>query len=190
MTMVAKNEMTRSGCRLPDATALAAYTTVAAMPTAAISSSVGVNAETGVVVTPVSATVTVSHQHPVAASSLFTASDADGDPIVQYDFYDSAQAGGHWLLNGVAQPNNQILSFSASQLSQITYQGGAGTETIWERASDGIQYSAWVSLNATDTAPVVTPTNPTANVGHGTVAATSLFTAGDGDADSIDGSDC
>jgi hypothetical protein len=30
-----------------------------------------------------------------------------------------------------------------SQLSQVTYRGGAGTETIWERASDGVQYSAF-----------------------------------------------
>ena len=141
--------------------------------------------DTAPVVTATSANVKVSHQNPVSATSLFTASEADTDSIVQYDFYDNGQAGGHWLLNGVAQPNNQILSFSASQLPQITYQGGAGTETIWERASDGIQYGAWVSLNATDTAPVVTPTNANVNVGHGTVAATSLFTAADADTDGV-----
>jgi hypothetical protein len=116
---------------------------------------------------------------------LFTASDADTDSIVQYDLWDSGIAGGTWLLNG----NPLLLGVdnfvSAAQLSQVTYRGGHGTETIWERATDGVAYSAWGSLNATDTAPVVTPTNSTANVGHGTVAATSLFTAGDGDADSI-----
>ena len=90
---------------------------------------------------------------PVAATSLFTASDADADSIVQYDFWDSGQAGGHWLLNGVALPNNQENFVSAAQLSQVTYRGGGGTETICERASDGIQFGAWVSVNATGTGP-------------------------------------
>ena len=56
-------------------------------------------------------------------------------------------------------PNNQENFVSAAQLSQVTYRGGGGTETIYERASDGILFSAWVSVNATgtDTAPVVTP---------------------------------
>ena len=56
-------------------------------------------------------------------------------------------------LNGNALPNNQDNFVPASQLSQVTYRGGAGTETIWERASDGIQFGAWVSINATGPTP-------------------------------------
>jgi hypothetical protein len=137
------------------------------------------------VVSPVSASVTVAHQHPVAASSLFTAHDALGMPIVQYDFWDNGSDGGTWLLNGVPLGLNQDNFVPASQLSLVTYRGGAGTETIWERASDGIGFGAWVSLSATDTAPVVTPSSANVNVGHAMVAASSLFTAGDADTDNI-----
>jgi hypothetical protein len=34
-------------------------------------------------------------------SSLFTASDPDGDAITQYDFWDTGDGGGHYLVNGV-----------------------------------------------------------------------------------------
>jgi hypothetical protein len=122
-------------------------------------------ADTAPVVHAVSTNVTVSHGTPVAASSLFTASDGDGDPIVQYDFWDSGQAGGHWYLNNQQLGSNQDNFVPAAQLGQVTYQGGTGTETIWERASDGLQYSAWVSVNATD--PVGAPTGLSVNVGAG-----------------------
>ena len=45
------------------------------------------------VVTAISAKFTVSHQTPVSATSLFTATDPDGDAVVQYDFWDSGSAG-------------------------------------------------------------------------------------------------
>jgi hypothetical protein len=110
---------------------------------------VSINAtDTAPVVTPTNVNITVSHSEPVAASTLFTASDADGDGIAQFDFWDSSTAGGHWLLNGVALPNGQDNYVNAALLSQVTYQGGAGTETIWVRASDGIQYGAWTSISA------------------------------------------
>jgi hypothetical protein len=98
----------------------------------------------------------------------------------------AAPPGGHWLLNGAALPNSQDNFVAASQLSQVTYQGGAGTETIWVRASDGIQYGAWKFINATDTAPVLTPNNVNITVSHSNlVAASTLFTASDQDGDGI-----
>jgi autotransporter passenger strand-loop-strand repeat protein len=143
--------------------------------------------DTAPVVTPTSANVNVGHG-TVAATSLFTAADADADGIVQYDLWDSGQAGGDWLLNGNALPNGQDNFVPGSQLSQVTYRGGAGTETIYERASDGIQYGAWVSINATgaDTAPVVEPTSASIVVSHNSsVAASTLFTVYDQDGDTI-----
>ena len=104
--------------------------------------------DTAPVVTPINANITVSHNNPVAASTLFTANDQDGDGIAQYDFWGSGSAGGHWLLNGTVLPNGQDNFVAAAQLSLVTYQGGAGTETIWVRASDGIQYGAWTSISA------------------------------------------
>jgi hypothetical protein len=138
------------------------------------------------VLTPNSSSILVSHSNPVAASTLFTASDQDGDGIAQYDFWGTGTAGGHWLLNGNALPNSQDNFINASQLSQVTYQGGAGAETIWMRASDGIQYGTWKFINATDTAPAVTPTNVNITVSYTEpVAASTLFKASDADGDSI-----
>ena len=138
------------------------------------------------VVMPSNSSIVSGHSNAVAASSLFTASDADGDPPTQYDFWDSGSAGGHWLLNGTALPNGQDNFISASQLSQVTYQGGAGTETLWLRASDGLVYGAWAAITATDTAPVLTVNNSNITVGHSNpVAASTLFTASDQDGDSI-----
>jgi hypothetical protein len=150
---------------------------------------VGINAtgaDTAPVVTPVSANVTVSHNSPVVATSLFTASDADGDPIVQYDFWDAGSAGGTWLNNGSPLQLGTDNFIPAAQLSQITYRGGAGTEVIYERASDGIQYGAWVGLHATDTAPVTTAVHSQVSaVNAKTFAVSSLFTANDADGDSV-----
>jgi hypothetical protein len=142
--------------------------------------------DTAPVLTPNNVNITVSHSNPVAASTLFTASDQDGDGIAQYDFWGTGTAGGHWLLNGNALPNGQDNFIDTSQLSQVTYQGGAGTETIWMRASDGIQYGAWKFINATDTAPVLTPNNVNITVSHSNpVAASTLFAASDQDGDGI-----
>jgi hypothetical protein len=142
--------------------------------------------DTAPVLTPNNVNITVSHSDPVAASTLFTASDQDGDGIAQYDFWGTGTAGGHWLLNGNALPNSLDNFIDASQLSQVTYQGGAGTETIWMRASDGIQYGTWKFINATDTAPAVTPTNVNITVSYTEpVAASTLFKASDADGDSI-----
>ena len=137
-------------------------------------------------VAPNNSSILASRDDPVPASTLFTASDQDGDSIVQYDFWGSGTTGGHWLLNNTALPNGQDNFVDAAQLSQVTYQGGAGTETIWVRASDGVQFGAWTSINATNTAPVVTAPNPNVTVNHFIpVAASTLFTAGDPDTDNI-----
>jgi hypothetical protein len=47
-----------------------------------------------VVTTPNGTSFTVSYNAPVAASTFFTASDADTDSIDQYDFWDNGSAGG------------------------------------------------------------------------------------------------
>jgi Cellulase (glycosyl hydrolase family 5) len=141
---------------------------------------------TSPIVAPNNSSILASRSNPVAASTLFTANDQDGDSIIQYDFWGSGTAGGHWLFNNTALANGQDNFVDAAQLSQVTYQGGVGTETIWVRASDGVQYGAWTSINATNTAPVVTVPNPNVTVNHFIpVAASTLFTAGDPDTDNI-----
>jgi hypothetical protein len=66
-----------------------------------------------------------------AASSLFTASDPDGDVLTEYDFWDTGSGGGgHFLLNNQPLGANQDNYVSASQLPQTTYQSGSGADTL------------------------------------------------------------
>ena len=99
--------------------------------------------DTPPVLTVSNSNITASPGQVFAASSLFTASDADGDAITQYDFWDTGGGGGHFLVNGVTQPTNGDIYVTAAQLAQTTYQSGNGTDTLWVRANDGTQWSAW-----------------------------------------------
>ena len=127
---------------------------------------------------------------PVAASSLFSVTDADNDAIVQYQFWDggAAQSSGYFALSGVRQGANQAIDVSAAQLANVQFVGGAaaGTEMVWVRASDGAAYSAWTGWNMSsgNSAPVVTPANTLLHAGA-TVAASTLFTVSDPDGDAI-----
>ena len=147
--------------------------------------------DTGPVVAPIAANVSATHNQSFAVSSLFTASDPDGDTITQYGFWNFGTAGGHYVLNGVAQGTNQEIDVSAAQLSQLSYQSGSGADTLWVRANDGTQWSAWSSpftvTAPVDTGPVTTPVSLTVILGHGqsTIAASSLFTTSESDGDLV-----
>ena len=127
-----------------------------------------------------------AHNQSLAASSLFSVTDADGDSMTRYDFYD-ATGNGHFVLNGVAQPTATIIDVTAAQLANISYQSGSGTDQLYVRAYDGDLWSAWKPFTVTapiDQAPVVMATN--AGVATMTsVAASSLFTVADPEGDSI-----
>src|SRR6185503_20250046 len=81
----------------------------------------------------------------LAASSLFSVSDADGDAMTQYHFWDSTVDGssGHFTINGVAQGTNQAITVSAAQLSQTRFQAGLTADDLWVQAFDGKEWSAW-----------------------------------------------
>jgi hypothetical protein len=129
----------------------------------------------------------LSHTQSVAASTLFTATDADNDAIAQYDFWDNGMGGSHWSINGTPQGSNVEIIVNASQLSQVTYTPGAGTDTLFVRVNDGNQWSAWTpGFTATDAAPVSTwYTNLLVASTNQILAASSLFTATDAAGDSI-----
>jgi len=147
--------------------------------------------DTPPVVTPTNSNIAASAGQIFDVSSLFTASDPDGDAIAQYDFWDTGGGGGHFLVNGVTQPTNGDIYVTAAELAQTTYQSGNGTDTLWVRANDGAQWSAWspsftVTAQAVDTPPVVTPTNSNIAASAGQIfAVSSLFTASDADGDAI-----
>jgi hypothetical protein len=83
----------------------------------------------------------------LAASSLFTASDLDGDAIASYALKDTGN--GHFVLNGVVQANNQEIDVTAAQLSQLTYQTAGGTDSLQVRVNDGTLWSSWQSFSVT-----------------------------------------
>jgi hypothetical protein len=116
--------------------------------------------DTGPTVTPASANINATHNQSFAASSLFTASDPFGDPITQYDFWDTGTGGGHFTLNGRPLGAGQDNYVSAPQLGQTTYFSGSGTDTLWVRVNEGGQWSPWSqSFTVTgppDRGPIVT----------------------------------
>jgi hypothetical protein len=139
--------------------------------------------DTGPVVTPASSNTSATHNQSFAASSLFTYFDPFGDPATQYDFWDTGAGGGHFVLNGTALGTKQDNFVSAAQLPQLSYQSGSGPDTLWVRANDGTQWSAWSSAFTVtapiDTGPVVTSVSSITTVAGQTFAASSLFTATD-----------
>ena len=84
--------------------------------------------------TPTNSNIAARAGQIFAVSSLFTASDADGDAITQYyDFWDTGGGGGHFLVNGVTQPTNGDIYVTAAQLAQTTYQSGNGRHPLGAR---------------------------------------------------------
>jgi hypothetical protein len=139
------------------------------------------------VVIPVAADYAATHNQNIAATSLFSVSDADSDTIAAYQFWDSLPANGHWVVGGVAQPAGQAIDVTPAQLASATFQSGSGSsDHLWVRAFDGMEWGAWQDFYVTaalDHAPVVIATSfmPT----HDQFAATSLFSVSDADNDTI-----
>ena len=123
----------------------------------------------------------------VLSSALFSVSDADGDVITQYAFWDT-QGNGHWAINGVTQATNQEIDVPAANLSQVSYVFGpsGSTDTLFVRANDGTAWGGWTQFTAkafVDTPPTVIANNSNVTAAHGqtSVAASTLFTVTDPD---------
>ncbi|WP_370201197.1 Ig-like domain-containing protein [Bradyrhizobium elkanii] len=99
----------------------------------------------------VSNVTTVSGQ-VFAASSLVSATDADGDTITKYALWDS-NTNGRWNVNGVNQSVNTEIDVTPAQLAQTTYQAGSGTDQLWIRAYDGSAWGVWQPFNVTGESP-------------------------------------
>ncbi|MGX1104361.1 hypothetical protein [Bradyrhizobium elkanii] len=133
--------------------------------------------------------VTATHGQTIAATSLFTVSDADSDTITNYQFWDSTAdpASGHFVVGGVIQPTGQNIDVSAAQLASTSFQSGSGSDDLWVRAFDGITWSNWKEFHVNapiDHAPVASASDMTATHGRD-IAAASLFTVSDGDSDAM-----
>ncbi|MCH2180400.1 MAG: M10 family metallopeptidase C-terminal domain-containing protein [Mariniblastus sp.] len=86
----------------------------------------------------------------IAATDLFTVSDADDDPILKYRFEDfSADVNsGYFSLNGQSLTNGSMTEIDAVDLADMVYFGGTliANEEFRVQAWDG---TAWSGLNAT-----------------------------------------
>ena len=99
--------------------------------------------DTGPVVTPVSTHVSVIGPQSLAVPSLFTYSDPVGNSASLYDVWDTGAGAGHFVLNGAALSANQDNIITAAQMAQLTYQVGAGTDTLSVRANNGAVWGGW-----------------------------------------------
>ena len=130
-----------------------------------------------------------THGQDIAASSLFSASDADGDTITAYQVWDSTSdpASGHWVVGGVAQAANIAIDVTPAQLPSTSFQSGSGSDDLWVRANDGITWGAWKEFHVNapvDNLPIVTAADFSASHGQD-IAATMLFSTTDADGDTI-----
>jgi len=96
----------------------------------------------------------------VAASTLFNATDADGDVAVLYQFFDGGNGGGQFRLGGVGQ--EALATIETANLASVSYHAGgaAGEEKLWVRVNDGVAWGEWASwqmqtLRATNSVAVV-----------------------------------
>jgi hypothetical protein len=128
--------------------------------------------------------IAATHGESFAGSSLFTYSDPFGSAATEYDVWDTGGGGGHFVLNGMALGANQNNDITAAQLSQLTYQSGSGTDTLWIEANDGTVWGPWSNAFTVtapvDSGPVVTPVHSSLSSTDGqSFAVSSLFTYSD-----------
>jgi probable HAF family extracellular repeat protein len=152
----------------------------------------------GFLATPGNNAPTVSTQNfsstkgqSLAASSLFSVTDADQDAITSFQFYDNnpGATSGHFVVGGVIQPAWNPINVTAAQLAQTTFEAGAkgASDDLWVRAYDGIDWSAWKEFHVTvptNRAPLVSVSDVTAAKNQ-TLAAANLFSVTDADQDAI-----
>jgi hypothetical protein len=127
-----------------------------------------------------------THGESFAASSLFTASDADGDTLTTFAFWDST-GNGYFVVNGVAQPANFEIDVPAAQLGLAIYQSGSGADLLWVRANDGTGWGDWQSFTVTapiDAGAAVSGSSQSALHGQ-SFAVSTLFGVGDPESDPI-----
>jgi peptidase M10/serralysin-like protein len=97
------------------------------------------------VVSVPNSTVSANSGDTLQLSNLVSATDPNGDAFA-YLFYDATAGGGHFEVNGVAQPAGTIFGVAASLLSQVTFVAGPGVDDLLIGATDG-KFSGWSDLH-------------------------------------------
>ena len=124
-------------------------------------------------------------------ASWISFTDADNDAALQYQFWNgdaSPTAAKFWSPVSGVQPALNTLTVSAADLGNIWVGGAtaAGSETMWVRAFDGLDWSNWTPFSVTteaNHAPVVNVDDQSLAVnGWSKVSPWISFTDADGDA--------
>ena len=123
------------------------------------------------VVTAVSSSVNASASETFSPAQLFSASDAEGVPILSYQVEDESDGAnnGFWVLSGTVLPNGQITTLTAAQLSQLSFVAGSAStpvsDTLEVAASDAAGLGAFSTFTVTAAAhaPTSVPTVTAAN---------------------------
>jgi hypothetical protein len=126
----------------------------------------------------------------LAATNLFSVTDADHHVITSYQFYDNTPGGtsGHFVVNGVVQPAWNPIDVTAAQFGQTTFEAGVSgsSDDLWVRAFDGIDWSAWKEFHVTippNHAPTTTVSNHSVHINEwANIAGWISFTDADNDA--------
>jgi hypothetical protein len=136
------------------------------------------------------ATTSVVANQWAQASTLFTASDPDGDAITAYRFTDLTNGNGYFWF-GTAQATNTPLEVAAAQLGNVLFRGGASASTsdmVRIEAFDGASWGSReiaISTVAANRAPVVVASTGASVSTGGSIAVTAIFSASDPDGDTL-----
>ena len=141
------------------------------------------------VVTVPNSTVHATAGQTLQLSNLVSATDPDNDTLA-YILYDATSGGGHFVVNGLEQPANQIFGVTAAQMAQTTFVPAPGvSDDLLVGASDGHAFSGWSNLHVdgpVNHAPVVTVPNSTVHATAGqTLQLSNLVSATDPDNDTF-----
>jgi Ca2+-binding RTX toxin-like protein len=125
----------------------------------------------------------------VNASSLFSASDVDGNSLV-YFFYDNTAdpTSGHFTVNGVVQAAGVTFALTAAQLAQTTFTAGTfSSDDLFVNVYDGSAFSGPKEFHVNvpaNHAPTLMAPDQSATRGQ-VFNASSLFSASDVDCDTL-----
>jgi hypothetical protein len=125
----------------------------------------------------------------IAASSLFSASDADNDTLTYY-FYDNSSGAmsGHFTVNGVVQAANTTFGLTTAQLAQTTFTAGSAiSDDLFVNVNDGFTFSGPKEFHVVvppNHGPVLTAPDYAASKGQ-IISASALFSASDADSDTL-----
>ena len=105
------------------------------------------------VVSATAPTVSLAFNQSVAASTLFSVTDAESDTITKYQFWDgnSGASSGYWSVSGTPQQAQQTIEVLAADLASASFTAGsaAATDQLSVRAFDGYLWSDWKAFSAT-----------------------------------------